>query len=258
MDKFDIGVISGAFNPLHSGHLNYIADAKSRCHLLYVIVNSDHFSIRKRGYSLLTQTERIAIIKKIRGVTKVFPADNKFRDDVSLELMKIRLMNKQKSIGFFNGGDRTQYNTPETDICRLLDIKVLYDVGGVKTQSSSKIIEDFVALETAERDWGYWSVLKFVLDPLPNRQTKVKELVVHPGKSLSDQRHSYRNEVWFVVSGVGEVKTDKGTIRIYPGKVVDIPLFSWHKLSNTGNKNLHIIEVQYGSVCDESDIMRRD
>jgi mannose-6-phosphate isomerase-like protein (cupin superfamily) len=106
-----------------------------------------------------------------------------------------------------------------------------------------------------EREWGYYTVLYDV----PGN--KVKELVVRPGKSLSMQKHKMRNEYWHVVEGTGNVliETRSSSNNVFLGKQhhVTIPKFSWHKLTNTGDIDLRIIEIQYGEECIEEDIERK-
>lgn len=106
-----------------------------------------------------------------------------------------------------------------------------------------------------EREWGYYTVLYDV----PGN--KVKELVVRPGKSLSMQKHEMRNEYWHVVEGTGNVliETRSSSNNVFLGKQhhVTIPKFSWHKLTNTGDIDLRIIEIQYGEECIEEDIERK-
>lgn len=107
-----------------------------------------------------------------------------------------------------------------------------------------------------DRPWGYWRVLYHI------GNTKVKELVVHSGQSLSMQRHQYRNEYWHVVEGEATVKIEypREEIRtwtIYKNSHFSIPLGAWHQLVNNGEKNLVIIEIQHGEKCEEDDIERK-
>jgi mannose-6-phosphate isomerase-like protein (cupin superfamily) len=110
-----------------------------------------------------------------------------------------------------------------------------------------------------QRPWGYYKVLH----DIPT--CKVKELVVKPGESLSMQKHEYRSEHWHVVSGIGNVKTkltytyrDDEIFNTFlsKGVSIDIPIGRWHQLSNTGEEDLHVIEIQYGDKCIEEDIER--
>jgi len=112
-----------------------------------------------------------------------------------------------------------------------------------------------------ERQWGYYNVLY----ETPN--VKVKELVVDPGKSLSMQRHQYRNEHWHIAEGVASVTTlipsTPGSSdlpinsQLYVNHTINIPIGRWHQLSNEGTIPLKVVEIQYGEKCDEEDIERK-
>jgi len=110
-------------------------------------------------------------------------------------------------------------------------------------------------LDSKVRDWGYWKVL------LKYPNTKVKELIVEPGKSLSDQRHFHRAEHWYILHGELQLKTERKTVELHILKTHDsfvIPKNTWHQAKNIGNSPCHILEVQYGDKCEEDDIERRN
>lgn len=106
-------------------------------------------------------------------------------------------------------------------------------------------------MNETQRQWGMYRVLYDTLN------TKVKELIVSPGKSLSMQRHFKRNEYWHVVEGSGVVHFETTSIPLEKHDVVTIPTDSWHKLENNSQENLKIIEIQYGENCIEEDIERK-
>jgi len=100
-----------------------------------------------------------------------------------------------------------------------------------------------------------------VLDEKPGY--KIKELVIEPGKGLSDQKHFYRSEHWYVLKGECHMITE------YNGRVDQRYLHEldkgfvigkevWHKAANDSAEPCHILEVQYGEKCVEEDIVRRD
>lgn len=110
-------------------------------------------------------------------------------------------------------------------------------------------------MATGERDdrpWGSYEVL----EDAPTH--KVKRIEVQPGQRLSYQRHQGRAEHWFVVAGVGEVTLDDESIAITAGQAVDIPRRSAHRIANTGDEVLVVIEVQTGASFAEDDIERLD
>ena len=100
------------------------------------------------------------------------------------------------------------------------------------------------------RPWGYYQILSDAPDH------KVKRIVVLPDGALSLQRHQRRAEHWYAVSGAGVATIDGTAHNLEGGAAVDIPQGATHRLENTANKDLVIIEVQTGSYFDEDDIER--
>ena len=106
-------------------------------------------------------------------------------------------------------------------------------------------------MEKIERPWGYYCVLHEVSG------TKVKELTVMPGKSLSMQRHFQRAEHWHVSEGRCVVDFGCGEQTRETHEFQHIPLGQWHRLYNPFNEPCRVVEIQYGEACDEDDIERR-
>ena len=133
-----IVVVSGGFDPIHSGHLSYFKEAKELGMYLIVGVNSDEWLIRKKGYVFMPIEEREEIIKSIKYVNGV----NRFNDDddSSIDLLnKVKYWYPSDEIIFANGGDRNESNCRELSVS---DVKFVYGVGGTdKKNSSSKIVE---------------------------------------------------------------------------------------------------------------------
>lgn len=126
--------VSGGFDPIHIGHIRYFKEAKKLGDKLIVILNSDQFLKRKKGYVFMPFKERKEIIKSIRYVDKVIKCIDK--DQTVCQTLK-----KLKPDIFANGGDRTIRNIPEKDVCQRLGIKMVFGVGGKKIQSSSWLIK---------------------------------------------------------------------------------------------------------------------
>lgn len=101
------------------------------------------------------------------------------------------------------------------------------------------------------RTWGYYKVLQ------EYQGVKVKELQVEPGQSLSLQRHFQRAEFWVVVEGTGMLELSDKKIKLTRHSTVTIEPLQWHKLWNTSNTALRLVEIQYGIDCDELDIERK-
>jgi len=250
-----IVVCSGGYDPIHSGHIAYFEAARQLGDQLVVGVNSDDWLERKKGRAFMPWRERAAIIGKMRMVDRVVSFND---DDGSACALLERLKHEfpYATIIFANGGDRTATNIPEMSV---KDIVFKFGVGGEdKANSSSWILQEWKSPMTS-RICGYYRVLHEVTDTLP---TKLKELTVEPGCSLSMQRHDHRAEIWFVAEGTAEVytmdgdrRTLRGTYRLHDYLVVERG--EWHQLVNSADRPLKIIEIQYGTACDESDIERK-
>ena len=138
-----IVVISGYFNPVHTGHLDYIEGAKEKCDLLYAIVNSDHQVGLKGSTRFMDQESRLRIVRALRAVNRAMISI----DEDGSVVRSIASINKQyfddpfvDMICFMNGGDRGYENTPESDFCEQNGILLYHNVGGEKTESSSMLL----------------------------------------------------------------------------------------------------------------------
>ena len=253
-----IVLVTGGFDPLHSGHIAYFEAAKELGDKLWVGLNSDDWLTRKKGRPFMPWKERASIINALSVVDKVI----EFNDDdgsATDAITQTRKLNPEAEIIFANGGDRKAENIPELFDDNTGELTFVYGVGGEdKKNSSSWILEDWKNEKTI-RKWGWYRVL----DDQPQNGFKVKELVIEPGKSLSDQRHFKRSEMWYVLKGTVSMVTEweerKDTVHLDAlTRGYDIRIGTWHKASNPSNKeHAHILEVQYGEACVEEDIERR-
>ena len=244
-------VVSGGFDPLHSGHIAYLNEAKSLGDTLVVGINSDEWLIRKKGKAFMNWHERSKIIKALKSVDYIVSFDD--TDDSAIRLLDtVKKTWPNSNIIFANGGDRTKDNIPEMAVD---GIEFVFDVGGqTKLNSSSSLLEEWKFPKT-ERPWGFYRVLY----ETPN--TKVKELVVKPNQSLTMQRHQYRNEHWHIVEGeatvIEERLSSNSKNTYYKHNTVNIPIDVWHQLQNNSSEPLKIVEIQYGERCEEEDIERK-
>ena len=252
-----IVIATGGFDPIHSGHINYLNCAKQLGDLLIVGVNSDAWLERKKGKAFLPYEERVAIVSNLKSVDAVVEFDDS-DGSATDSIRKVREKYPNANLVFANGGDRTKENIPEMSLVDS-NLEFVFAVGGdTKQNSSSWILQEWKAPKT-ERPWGYYRVIHNV-----GEQTKVKELTVEPGKSLSMQKHQQRSEHWFVAEGTATVMTldEKSTDIELKGvynkhEYVHIPKTEWHQLCNEGTEPLKMIEIQYGENCVEEDIERK-
>lgn len=242
-----IVIATGGFDPIHSGHIAYLKAARELGDWLLVGVNSDAWLERKKGRAFMPFEEREAILYNIKSVDAVRGFDDS--DGSACDLLKWVKQNfPYAEIVFANGGDRTQDNIPEMQVS---GVEFAFGVGGTdKANSSSWILEEWKAPKTV-RPWGYYRVLHEVSG------TKVKELTVEPGKSLSMQRHADRAEYWLVTEGECKVEKEFGALFVRKHETVQIATGNWHQLSNPFATPCKLVEIQYGARCVEDDIERR-
>ena len=246
-----IVLATGGFDPIHSGHIEFFNNAKELGDILVVGINSDEWLERKKGKCFMPWNERIAIINNLQMVDEVFTFMDD--DDSAINFIKqIKAHYPKDKLIFANGGDRTADNIPEMVFD---DVEFVFGVGGNdKQNSSSWILEEWKSPKTI-RNWGYYRVLHED-GTGAERKTKVKELTVDPGKSLSLQRHEYRSEYWVVTQGVATVEIEGQPRNLGIHENVEIPCGWWHKLSNQTPTPVRIVEIQTGLKCEEEDIER--
>jgi len=134
-------IVSGYFNPIHKGHIEYFQLSKENADLLFVIVNNDYQRSLKGSKEFMLEEERLLIVSNIKYVDKVFLSIDKDRS-VSKTLEKIHKENNSKYILYFsNGGDQKNQLIPEREICEKLNI-ILIDEMGEKIQSSSWLLKN--------------------------------------------------------------------------------------------------------------------
>ena len=244
-------LVTGGFDPLHSGHIDYFREAKRLGDILVVGVNSDSWLRRKKGREFMPSHERVQIIENLKMVDHCILFND--AEDHAIEAIRnVKTMYPNSEIIFANGGDRTQDNIPE-----MLESDVIFEfgVGGtIKKNSSSWILEEYKAPKTT-RPWGYYRILH----EMPG--TKVKELTINPGQSLTMQRHYDRDEHWHVAEGACTVDFEDSTtqshIKLKRHDQFTIKAECWHKLHNPTDTPCKIVEIQYGITCVEEDIERR-
>lgn len=251
-----IVLVTGGFDPVHSGHIAYFKAARALGDMLIVGLNSDEWLERKKGRAFMPWNERLCVINNLSMVDEVYTFDD--TDGSAKQFIKqVRAHYPESKLVFANGGDRTKDNIPEMDV-EDSNIEFMFGVGGEdKKNSSSWILEEWRAPKT-QRTWGYYRVLHEV-----GVGVKLKELTVQPKTCLSMQRHENRAEFWFVAEGTATVYTlDSGSDHDLLHELeyqqhCFIQKSQWHMLCNETTRPLKLIEIQYGDNCVEEDIERK-
>lgn len=156
-------------------------------------------------------------------------------------------VDKKKSV-FVGVSDLIVVDTPDA----LMVMKKGEGQSVKKAVSALKSIAEGVTREHLfqERPWGRFENMR------DEEHCKVKKLIVDPGKRISYQRHKFRSEHWIIVKGVADVTLDGETVRHGVGENVYVKAGTKHRLGNSGNESLEVIEVQYGTYFGEDDIER--
>lgn len=138
-------IVSGYFNPIHTGHLDMLQEASRLGSALYVIVNNDKQVKIKGSVPFMNEEERLRIVRSIKGVSgAAISIDEDSSVSESLAALHIAILSDGfDNIIFANGGDRKKAkDIPEYEICSRLGIRMIFGIGGDKTQSSSTLIKE--------------------------------------------------------------------------------------------------------------------
>ena len=137
--KSTIVIATGGFDPIHSGHIAYLNEAKKLGNFLYVGVNTDAWLIRKKGKAFMNWQERASIVSNLKAVDSIVEFDD-FDGSAKNAILAVRKIHPNEKIIFANGGDRTYSNIPEMDVIDS-NIEFVFSVGGdFKMNSSSWIL----------------------------------------------------------------------------------------------------------------------
>ena len=249
--KYDWSIVSGGFDPIHSGHISLLKESKKISNNLCVLLNSDKWLANKKGKAFMKEIERKNILENIKYVDKVFIQKND--DDFStVESIKdFRKSFPKETICFCNGGDRnSEKKIIESDICKKLKIDTIFSVGGdTKISSSSSLISSYKTM-SEKRPWGNFEIL------YQSSGYKIKILKIFPEEQISFQKHDYRDEYWTIVEGKGRFYLDGKVESVTTGSSFSIQRNQVHSIENISKKNLVIIEVQIGDYLSEKDIHR--
>ena len=132
-------IVSGYFNPIHIGHIEYLNRAKELGDKLFVIVNSDFQRNLKGSKEFMLEEERKTIIENIKSVDYSMISIDRDRSVVKSIEYAYNLFSDEYDFYFGNGGDQTNEISLEKEICKKLSIKTV-DKLGIKIQSSSWLL----------------------------------------------------------------------------------------------------------------------
>jgi cytidyltransferase-like protein len=236
-------LVSGGFDPIHIGHLQMFQEAKKLGDRLIVIANNDNFLLTKKGYVFMPEIERIEIIKGFDCVDDVFLSVD---EDLTVSKSIEEISQKYNISIFANGGDRKDINDiPEYEVCKNNNIELIFEIGGGKIQSSSDL-----AKRSVKKPWGHYATYE------KDNGYLLKSIRVNSGEKLSLQSHNHRSEFWVVARGKALVEIDGIETLLLKGQSIVIPLKATHRLSNPGSHPLDLVELQFGDILEESDIIR--
>ena len=145
--KSDIGIVSGYFNPIHYGHIEYINEAKKNCKHLIAIINSDNQVLLKGSKPFMDEIHRKKIVENLKSVDDCLISIDSDKNQCET-LKKIRKDNPNSTISFFNSGDRKAGNlvSSETKACEennifeiVIDLPKIYSSSLMLTNITSKI-----------------------------------------------------------------------------------------------------------------------
>ena len=132
-------IVSGYFNPVHKGHIEYFNKAKAQGDKLFVIVNNDFQRELKGSKEFQTQSERVFIVENLKAVDKVFLAIDQDRTVCETIRLISQELSNEYQLGFANGGDQNNTSIPEAPVCKVLGIELIDGLGD-KIQSSSWLL----------------------------------------------------------------------------------------------------------------------
>ena len=231
--------ISGYFNPVHSGHIEYAKEAKKLGDKLIVIVDNDHQVELKKSIKFQTESERVKIISSLKCVDEVV-----LSIDVDNSVCKTLEMIKPDV--FAKGGDRNSKNIPEVEICKKLGIKIVDGIGGNKTNSSSELLKNVLYQEN-DKPWGK----ELVLYKKDQAQSKLLEINKHDELSL--QYHKDKIENLMLTKGTAFIFKDGKYEQMILGKVYIINSYELHRIKS--GTNSQILEISFGY---DEDIVRTE
>jgi mannose-1-phosphate guanylyltransferase/mannose-6-phosphate isomerase len=225
-------------------------------------VKTENISI---DYAIMEKSNNLSVVPFRAGWSDLGGWDAVWRENVS-KTNGVKTSNNATAIDCENSLIRSEDNSIEVVGIGLKNIITIAMKDAVlvadmsKSQDVKKAVDILKNKEASQathfpkdhRPWGWFESLTI------DEKFQVKKIHVHPGASLSLQSHKYRAEHWIVVSGEAEVTINDKVSVVHENQSVYIPLGAIHRMRNSGEKPMVLIEVQTGSYFGEDDIVRYD
>lgn len=243
------------------------AHAAARGDLDFIRIDADVFSASPNDsidYAVMEKTARAAVVpvscgwsdigswSSLWSVAERDDDGNRTEGDVIAVDTRGSLVraSERRLIATLGVEDLVVVDTPDATLVarkdRVQDVKIIVD----KLKQAGR--QEHLFHRKVYRPWGSYDSIDM------GERFQVKRIVVKPGAALSLQKHHKRAEHWIVVSGTAEVTCDDKVFELHENQSTYIPLGSVHRLRNTGDKPVELIEVQSGSYLGEDDIVRLD
>lgn len=246
-------LVTGGFDPLHSGHIAYLNAAKEISDYLIVGINSDEWLLSKKKYFFMPFKERKAVIENLKSVDKSIAFNDS--DGTAIDAINI-CKDMSEKVFFANGGDRNEKNIPElSEFKNDNSVEFVFGIGGKFKINSSSIITDEFLLKFRnkafqKKPWGSFINLN------KGNGYKIKLLVVKKDQKLSFQYHNRRSEQWIILRGTALIQLEDKLFEMKAKDHIIIPKKAKHRVENIGNDDLLILEANFGSYIEEDDIVR--
>ena len=140
MSKPKVIIVSGYFNPIHKGHLEYFNNAKNQADKLFVIINNDSQRKLKGSKYFQDENERMFIVSNIKAVDEVVLSIDTDRTVCKTIESIVKEFGEKFNLAFANGGDQNNKICPERDVCNEYGVELIDGLGD-KIQSSSWLLK---------------------------------------------------------------------------------------------------------------------
>ena len=244
--------VSGYFDPIHKGHIEYLELAKKLGDKLIVIVNNDNQAKIKKGYVFMNCDERKKIVSSLKYVDEIF-------ESIDQDGSVCKSLEKLKPDIFAKGGDRNINNIPETNVCKKYKIKIV-DGLGKKINSSSNLIKNELEIikninasielekilgdiKIVEKPWGKEEWVAH------NKLYTGKIIYINPGHQLSEQYHNMKHETIYVLEGKLKVIVGNKEMILNAGKSIVISPKTIHRFCAM-KEGVKLFEISTSEVED--------